>query len=104
MSIRNETDSIISFFSVLITSIVMIGTTWAGLDQHDRFGGQVIAFYQFENIRDGGPNRFNGRLIRQASIVDNGKYRKCLKVERDAVFSYFNKDRTYAISIEIAGF
>ena len=86
------------FIFTLIVSmlIVVCGTVYAGLDQHGRFD-EVIAVYKFENTTDSGPINYHGELNDNASIVNNGKIGKCLKIESDGEFSAGDLDKSLSI-------
>lgn len=57
----------------------------AGLDEHGRFG-DVVAVYYFEDDNDDGPRNFHGNLSDGASIVQSGKFGKCLRLKKDTTF------------------
>ena len=61
------------------------GIATAGLDQDGRFD-RVVAVYKFEDVTDSGPREFDGVLLEDASIVDNGKIGKCLQLEEEDWF------------------
>ena len=51
------------------------GIATEGLDGDGRFDS-VIAVYHFEDVTDSGPRGFDGDLVTEASIVDDGKNRQ----------------------------
>ena len=75
------------FIFRLIVSLMMVlcGTVDAGLDHHGRFD-EVIAIYRFENKDDSGPREYNGQTIKGATLANNGKNGKCLKLVKDSTF------------------
>ena len=90
------------FVFTLIVSIFIAtyGTVYAGLDQHGRFGGEVIAVYKFENTNDSGPLRYDGTLGDKVSIVDGGKIGKCLKLDtsnENIGFSSVDLDKSLSV-------
>ena len=72
------------FTFALLMSCVTV--SFAGLGQHDQWG-DVIAVYKFENVRDSGPNHFNGNLQDGATIANNGKVGKCLYLRNKQAFA-----------------
>ena len=72
-------------FLILVVFNVCIFAN-AGLDEHGRFG-DVIAVYYFEDENDEGPREFHGTLKNGASIVQGGKFGKCLKLRKDTYFA-----------------
>ena len=72
-----------------LTAILVItfcaGIATEGLDGDGRFDS-VIAVYHFEDVTDSGPRCFDGDLVTEASIVDDGKIDKCLQLEEDGYF------------------
>lgn len=70
--------------STLLT-LTFVSLSIAGLDQAGRFD-DVVAIYHFENAEDSGPRDFDGLLIENVSIVDNGKIDKCLRLRNDDWF------------------
>lgn len=87
------------FVFTLIVSIFIgtCGTVYAGLDQHGRFGGEVIAVYKFENTNDSGPLRYDGSLRGESSIVNNGKIGKCLRLGSDGKFVSVDLDKSLSV-------
>ena len=77
------------FSLVLCLLMATNGLANAGLDQHGKWD-EVIAIYKFENTKDSGPRRFHGDLYDGASIVNNGKEGKCLRLEEDSNFLVVN--------------
>lgn len=73
------------FVSILLT-LTFSAIATAGLDNAGRFD-DVIAIYRFEDANDSGPREFDGSLRENASIVDNGKIDKCLRLRRDDWFA-----------------
>ena len=82
--------------AIVITVTIITSTTLAGLDQHGRFD-EVIAVYKFENTRDSGPIGYDGSLRDEASIVDNGKIDKCLKIESGGSFLAIDLDKSLSV-------
>jgi len=58
----------------------------AGLDQAGRFD-DVVAIYRFENANDSGPRDFDGSLRENATIVNDGKVNKGLRLRNDDWFA-----------------
>ena len=58
----------------------------AGLDQAGRFD-DVVAIYRFENANDSGPRDFDGSLRENATIVNDGKVNKGLRLRDDDWFA-----------------
>lgn len=72
----------LTVFVILFSVCIFVN---AGLDEHTRFG-DVIAVYYFEDKNDAGPRDFHGILSDGASIVQDGKTEKCLKLQKDTSF------------------
>ena len=68
-----------TFVSIFI-ALAFIPLVNAGLDTAGQFG-DVVAIYHFENTDDSGPRGFNGSLRENATIVNNGKINKCLRLQ-----------------------
>ena len=73
-----------TFVSILL-ALIFASVSIAGLDNAGRFD-DVVAIYYFENAIDSGPREFDGSLEENASIVDNGKINKCLRLQSDDWF------------------
>ena len=73
-----------TFVSILL-ALIFASISIAGLDNAGRFD-DVVAIYYFENATDSGPREFDGSLEENASIVDNGKINKCLRLQSDDWF------------------
>ena len=71
-------------FSLFLTLGFMFIAT-AGLDDAGRYD-DVVAIYYFEDATDSGPRAFDGSLEENASVVDNGKINKCLRLQSDDWF------------------
>lgn len=77
------------YFVSLLLMLTFIATSIAGLDETGRFDS-VVAIYYFEDATDGGPREFDGLLLENASIVDNGKVGKCLQLQGEDSFGMLN--------------
>ena len=62
---------------------------FAGLDDAGRFD-DVVAIYYFEDATDSGPREFDGSFGENATIVNNGKIDKCLRLQNEDSFSMIN--------------
>ena len=88
-------------FMLLLLSLS--STVIAGLDNAGRFDN-VVAIYYFENAKDSGPRNFNGLLQENASIVNEGKTNKCLRLRNQDSFAMFDPlflglvDREFSIT------
>lgn len=77
-------------FSLIILTILIFSlSSFAGLDEAGRYD-DVVALYHFENAEDSGPREFDGSLGENASIVDDGKIDKCLRLQNDDWFGLIN--------------
>lgn len=77
-----------TFVSILLTLTFAVIAT-AGLDNAGLFDN-VVAVYYFEDATDSGPREFDGSLRENASVVDNGKIGKCLRLRDEDGFAMFN--------------
>ena len=62
---------ILRYLTTVLVMIFLAGIATAGLDQDGIFD-RVVAVYHFENTEDSGPREFDGILVEEASIVDDG--------------------------------
>ena len=76
---------ILRYLTTVLVMIFWAGIATAGLDQDGIFD-RVVAVYHFENTEDSGPREFDGVLLEDASIVDDGKIGKCLQLEEEDWF------------------
>ena len=74
---------------VVLATLISNGIAIAGLDDAGRFD-DVVAIYYFEDATDSGPREFDGSLDENATIVNNGKVDKCLRLQNEDSFSMFN--------------
>ena len=74
------------FFLIVLVLLTPMGIATAGLDSAGRFD-DVVAIYHFENVSDSGPRGFDGSLRENATIVDDGKINKCLRLRNDDWFA-----------------
>ena len=72
----------------------------AGLDS-DVILDSVLAVYQFENVTDRGPRGFDGRFYENASIVNGGKFGKCLRLRNQDWFG-MSSDAQFSIIDEFS--
>ena len=77
------------FTLVILAILTSSGIVSAGLDDAGPYDN-VVAVYYFEDATDSGPREFNGTLGENASIVDNGKVNKCLRLQNQDNFSMLN--------------
>ena len=73
------------YLTAILVLTFCAGIATAGLDQDGLFD-RVVAVYHFEDVTDSGPRGFDGILVEEASIVDDGKIDKCLQLEEDGYF------------------
>ena len=91
------------FFLIVLVLLTPMGIATAGLDSAGLFDS-VIAIYYFEDATDSGPREFDGSLLENASIVDNGKVDKCLRLQGEDSFGMLNtlflglNDREFSIT------
>lgn len=67
------------FFVIVLVLLASVSIATAGLDNAGRYDN-VVAVYYFEDATDSGPREFDGLLLGNASIANNGKIDKCLKL------------------------
>ena len=71
---------------VVLATLISTGIAIAGLDVAGRYDN-VVAVYHFEDVTDSGPRDFDGSLGGNATIVNNGKIDKCLRLRGEDSFS-----------------
>ena len=76
-------------FVLILLTLTFAITAFAGLDNAGRFD-DVVAVYRFENVQDSGPRGFDGILLENATIVNNGKIGKCLRLKGRDAFGHLN--------------
>ena len=76
---------ILRYLTTVLVMMFCAGIATEGLDGDGRFDS-VIAVYHFEDVTDSGPRGFDGDLVTEASIVDDGKIDKCLQIRGDGAF------------------
>ena len=89
-----------TFVSIFLTLTLSVIAT-AGLDNAGRFD-DVVAIYRFENISDSGPRNFTGILTDGASIVNNGKIGKCVKIQNIGAFGTINDQHLGIVNREFS--
>lgn len=93
-------------FVFILAALISSNIAIAGLDDAGRFD-DVIAIYYFEDATDSGPREFNGTLLENASIINNGKTDKCLRLGSQDSFGMLNTlflglvDREFSITVWI---
>ena len=73
------------FFVIVLVLLAPMGIATAGLDNAGRYDN-VVAVYYFEDATDSGPREFDGSLFENASIVNNGKIDKSLRLSGEDSF------------------
>ena len=73
------------YLTAILVLTFCAGIATEGLDSDGRFDS-VIAVYHFEDVTDSGPRGFDGDLVTEASIVNDGKIDKCLQIPRRRCF------------------
>ena len=74
-----------TLFSAITLTILISSITHAGLDTDGIFN-DALAVYTFEGITDSGPRKIPSVLQKGASLTDEGKYGKSLKLLKGAAF------------------
>ena len=92
---------ILRYLATIFVLTFCAGIATAGLDQDGRFD-RVVAVYHFEDVTDSGPREFDGLLIEEASIVDDGKVDKCLQLQEDGYFGTIDDQHLGIISREFS--
>ena len=70
---------------VMLITLISSSIAIAGLDNAGRYDN-VVAIYHFEDATDSGPRDFDGLLLENASVVNNGKIGKCLRLRGEDSF------------------
>ena len=92
---------ILRYLTTVLVMIFLAGIATAGLDQDGIFD-RVVAVYHFENTEDSGPREFDGILVEEASIVDDGKIDKCLQLQEDGYFGTIDDQHLGIIGSEFS--